>query len=167
MVNNQIIKRVPGVIQTSIAQFLADAQSNSLWPLLYGTDHCAVEMIAAVCAKYDLARLGSEVFRPTPRQADLLIVSGVITISMADRLHRLYEQMPDPKFVIAFGSGAINGGPFADSYNVVAGVDKIVPVDIYVPGDPPYPEQLIDAILMLQKRIKRNAISKQDIVEPT
>lgn len=156
MIKNPL-QPLAGVIKAKIDTILNDAQSNSLWPLLYGTDYCAIEMIAAVTAKYDLARVGSEVFRPSPRQADLLIISGVITRPMADRLYRLYEQMPNPKYVIAFGSGAINGGPFADSYNVIQGADKVVPVDVYVPGDPPRPEQLIDAILLLQKRIKSQA----------
>ena len=148
----------PGVQLGTIARVLAWARANSLWPLLYGTDYNAIEMIAAVCSRYDLGRFGAEVFRPSPRQCDLLIVSGIVTREMADRVHRLYHQMPDPKYVIAFGSNAISGGMFADSYNVVPGVDTVIPVDVYVPGDPPRPEQLIDALLLLQKKIALNRL---------
>jgi NADH-quinone oxidoreductase subunit B len=138
-----------------IEQILNFCRANSLWPLTFGLSCCAIEMMSAGMARFDLARYGSEVFRPSPRQADLMIVAGTVNKKMADILVTLYEQMPAPKWVIALGNCAISGGPFAgeDNYYVVEGVDKLIPVDVYVPGCPPRPEGLIEGILKLQEKI--------------
>ncbi len=136
-------------------QVLKVCQANSLWPLTFGLACCAIEMMAAGMARIDMARYGAEVFRPSARQCDLLIVSGTVTKKMAPALMTLYEQMPYPKWVIAMGNCAISGGPFKveDNYNVIEGVDRLIPVDVYVPGCPPRPEALIEGILKLQEKI--------------
>ncbi len=145
---------------SSVEKGLDFCRSNSIWPVAFGLACCAIEMMAAGGARYDLSRFGFEVFRPSPRQADLMIVAGTVTDKMAPLLRRLYDQMPEPKYVMAMGSCAICGGPFADSYSVVEGVDKIVPVDVYVPGCPPRPEALIDAFLKLRAKLRSPAIAK-------
>ncbi len=140
---------------TRIADVFQWARSNSLWPLTFGTSCCAIEMMMATGApKHDLARFGAEVARPSPRQADLLIIAGTIVKKMSYRLKTLYEQMSEPKYVIATGSCAISGGPFMyHSYTTIRGADSIIPVDVYVPGCPPRPEALFYGILTLQKMI--------------
>ena len=133
------------------------ARASSLWPLTFGLACCAIEMMAAGASKFDLDRFGAGAFRATPRQADLMIVAGTVTHKMAPRLRRLYEQMPDPKYVIAMGACTIGGGPYSiHGYHVVKGIDRFVPVDVYVPGCPPRPEALIDALLALQKKISHD-----------
>lgn len=141
------------VVVTKIDKLFKWARGSSLWPLSSGLACCAIEMMSCAAARFDLARFGYEVFRPCPRQADLLIVAGTLTWKMAKPLLRLYEQMPEPKYVIAMGNCTIAGGPFADSYAVVAGIDKLLPVDVYIPGCPPRPEALIDGMLKLKERI--------------
>jgi NADH-quinone oxidoreductase subunit B len=141
----------PGILLT---QLQAWARESSLWPMTFGLACCAIEMMAAGASRYDLSRFGAELFRPSPRQADLMIVSGRVAQKMAPVVRQLYEQMPDPKWVIAMGDCASCGGVF-NNYAIVQGVDKIVPVDVYVPGCPPRPEALIDAIIKLQKRIRQ------------
>jgi NADH-quinone oxidoreductase subunit B len=132
----------------------AQARLRSLWPLSFGLACCAIEMMAAFASRFDMDRLG--VFpRATPRQADVMIVAGTVTYKMAERLRRLYDQMPEPKYVVAMGSCANCGGPFLDGYSVVRGVDLVVPVDIYVPGCPPRPEALIDGFYRLREKIAR------------
>ena len=130
-------------------------QANSLWPMTFGLACCAIEMMATGMARIDMARYGAEVFRPSARQCDLLIVSGTVNKKMAPAVVTLYEQMPAPKWVIAMGNCAISGGPFAveENYNVIEGVDKLIPVDVYIPGCPPRPEALIEGILKLQEKI--------------
>lgn len=147
-------------ILTSLETVLGWARSNSLWPLTSGLACCAIEMMSAAAGRFDLARFGYEVFRPSPRQADLLITAGTLTWKMAPVLKRLYEQMPEPKWVIAMGSCASTGGPFADSYSVVPGVDYVIPVDVYVPGCPPRPEALIDGILQLKAKIAKPQLTR-------
>ena len=148
------------VVFSTVEKALDFCRSNSLWPVTFGLACCAIEMMAAGGARYDLSRFGFEVFRPSPRQADLMIVAGTVTHKMAPLVRRLYDQMPEPKYVMAMGSCAICGGPFADSYSVVEGVDKVVPVDVFVPGCPPRPEALIDAFLKLRAKLRSPAIAK-------
>ena len=152
----------PGVALTSMADMLRWAQnyvrSRSIWPLGYGLACCGIEMISAGQPHYDLARFGSEVFRASPRQADLMIVAGTVCTKMGPRLIRLYEQMPDPKWVISLGQCASSGGEFYDSYYTVQGVDTLVPVDVYVPGCPPRPEALIEGLLKLREKIEKQGL---------
>ena len=147
------------VIVTSIDYILNWSRANSLWPLTFATSCCGIEMMQTVASNNDISRFGSEIFRGSPRQADLLICAGTITHKMAPALLRLYEQMPEPKYVIAMGACTCGGGMFAEtSYSVVRGIDKIIPVDIYLPMCPPKPESLLDAIRELQKNIKTESI---------
>jgi NADH-quinone oxidoreductase subunit B len=142
-----------GIFVTSIEELYNWGRKNSLWPLGFGLACCAIEMIAASMSRWDLARFGAEVFRPSPRQADLMIVAGTVTKKMAPQVVRLYNQMGEPKYVIAMGACAISGGPFKQGYNVLKGIDRYIPVDIHVPGCPPRPEALQHAFMMLQRKI--------------
>ncbi|MBI4200320.1 MAG: NADH-quinone oxidoreductase subunit B [Chloroflexi bacterium] len=149
---------VPGLITARSDQLFAWARASSLWPLTFGLACCAIEMMSAYMAHHDLDRLGVVTW-PSPRQSDVMIVAGTVVKKMGEPIRLLYEQMPDPKWVIAMGSCATNGGPYWRSYSVVMGVDHIVPVDVYVPGCPPRPEALIEGILKLQEKIKQDARS--------
>jgi len=148
---NELSKQ--GIFATSLQELYNWGRRSSLWPLNFGLACCAIEMIATTMARYDLARFGAEVFRPSPRQVDLMIVAGTITKKMAPQVVRLYNQMPEPKYVISMGACAISGGPFKQGYNVLKGIDRYIPVDIYIPGCPPRPEALLDAFMALQKKI--------------
>ena len=141
-------------LTTSVDYVFNWARKGSLWPLTFGLACCAIEMIAASAARFDIARFGAEVFRPSPRQSDLMIVAGTVTLKMAPVLKRIYDQMPDPKWVISMGACSSVGGPF-NTYSVLQGVDRIVPVDVYVTGCPPRPENLFYALLKLQDKIER------------
>ncbi len=142
-----------GVFVTTMEFIYNWGRSSSIWPLQFGLACCAIEMICTAGARFDLARFGAEVFRPSPRQADLMIVSGTVTKKMAPQVVRLYNQMPEPKYVITMGACAISGGPFKQGYNVLKGVDRFIPVDVHIPGCPPRPEALIHALVTLQKKI--------------
>ena len=155
------IKR--GILFTTVERMLNWARSSSLWPVTFGLACCAIEMMATAASRFDLARFGAEVFRASPRQADLMIVSGRVSKKMVPVLRRVYDQMPEPKWVIAMGACASCGGIFND-YAIVQGVDKIVPVDVYVPGCPPRPEQLIHGIMLLQEKISRERHRTEDLV---
>jgi len=141
------------IVFTSVNMLVNWARSRSPWPLGYGLACCAIEMMASAASHHDLARFGAEVFRSSPRQADVMIVAGTVTHKMAPRLRRLYEQMPEPKWVIAMGNCASSGGEFWDSYATLQGVDTVVPVDVYVPGCPPRPEALTEGVLRLREKI--------------
>jgi NADH-quinone oxidoreductase subunit B len=142
-----------GVFVTTIQELYNWGRRSSVWPMQFGLACCAIEMIATTMARYDLARFGSEVFRPSPRQADLMIISGTVTKKMAPQVVRLYNQMAEPRYVIAMGACAISGGPFKQGYNVLKGIDRYIPVDVHIPGCPPRPEALIQAFMTLQKKI--------------
>lgn len=151
-----------GIWATSFEELYNWGRKNSVWPLTFGLACCAIEMMATTMARYDLARFGAEVFRASPRQADLMIVSGTVTKKMAPQVVRLYNQMPEPKYVIAMGACAISGGPFRDGYNVLKGIDRYIPVDVHIPGCPPRPEALIDAFMTLQKKIAAQRLTGED-----
>ena len=155
------------IILTAVDFVYNWARSNSVWPMTFATSCCGIEMISTSASKYDIARFGSEVFRATPRQADLMITAGTVTHKMAPALVRLYEQMPEPKYVLAMGACAVTGGMFEnDSYSVVRGVDRLVPVDVFLPGCPPRPEALLDAIIQLQKKMRTETLAdRQKYIE--
>lgn len=152
----QQIKR--NIIITTIDKIYNWGRRSSVWPMGFGLACCAFEMIAAAAARFDFARFGMEMMRPTPRQADLMIVAGTVTNKMAPQVVRLYDQMPEPKYVLAMGACAISGGPFKDTYNVVNGIDTYLPVDVYVPGCPPRPEALIEGFIKLHQKIEGQTI---------
>ncbi|MCC7205796.1 MAG: NADH-quinone oxidoreductase subunit B [Anaerolineae bacterium] len=144
---------------TSLSSLYNWSRSRSIWPMLFGLACCAIEMIATAASRFDVARFGMEVMRATPRQADLMIVSGTVTKKMIVPIVRLYNQMPEPKYVLAMGACASGGGPFKEGYNVVSGIDKFVPVDVYVPGCPPTPQALLNGLIMLQKKIESQSLA--------
>ena len=141
------------IVVTSVNTVVNWARKNSVWPCTFGLACCALEMMATMMPHYDMARFGAEVFRPSPRQSDLLIVAGTVTMKMAPQVKRVYEQMAEPKWVIAMGACACSGGQFR-SYSVLQGVDRIIPVDVYVPGCPPRMETLLASLMTLQEKIK-------------
>ncbi len=132
---------------------------SSIWPMMFGLACCAIEMICTAAGRFDFARFGMEIMRPSPRQADLMIVSGTVTKKMAPQVVRLYNQMPEPKYVIAMGACASGGGPFKEGYNVVPGIDRYLPVDVYIPGCPPTPQALLFGFIKLMEKIDKQSIS--------
>lgn len=151
-------EKIPdSVMLTTLEKMVGWARKRSMWPLGMGLACCAIEMISTFMSHYDLARFGMEVLRPSPRQADLMIISGRVSAKMAPVLKRLYDQMPNPKWVISMGACASCGGVF-NNYAIVQGVDKILPVDMYIPGCPPRPEQLIEGILKLQEKVAKSKL---------
>ena len=146
------------VFITSVDGIYNWARKNSIWPMVFGLACCAIEMICTASSRYDLARFGMEVFRATPRQSDLMIVSGTVTKKMVPTIVRLYNQMPEPRYVLSMGACANGGGPFKEGYNVVDGIDKFIPVDVYVPGCPPTPQALIYGLMSLQEKIGSQSI---------
>jgi NADH-quinone oxidoreductase subunit B len=154
---------IPPEIQGQVAITTIDkiynwGRSASVWPLMFGLACCAIEMICTAASRYDLARFGMEIMRPSPRQSDLMIVAGTVTKKMMPAVVRLYNQMPEPKYVMAMGACASGGGPFKEGYNVVSGVDKFIPVDVYVPGCPPTPQALLNGLMKVQEKIRGESI---------
>ena len=158
VVNGKLGQQVgqQGFLLARLDDLVNQVRANSIWPLTFGLACCAIEMMAIGASRYDVARFGSEVFRASPRQADLMIVAGRVSQKMAPVLKQIYDQMPEPKWVIAMGACASTGNGIFNNYAIVQGVDELVPVDVYVPGCPPRPESLIYGILQLQKKIKRS-----------
>jgi NADH-quinone oxidoreductase subunit B len=151
-------KYIPdGILLTSVEKAVNWSRRSSLWPLGFGLACCAIEMMSTFASRYDLARFGMEVMRSSPRQADLMIVAGRVSVKMAPVIRQLYDQMPSPKYVISMGACASTGGVF-NNYAVVQGVDRILPVDVYVPGCPPRPEQLMEGILKLMDKIEHHKL---------
>ena len=146
----------PAIVQfAQLDKLLALGRANSLWPMTFGLACCAIEMMATGASRFDLARFGAEVFRPSPRQCDVMIVAGTISKKMAPAVETLYDQMPEPKWVIAMGNCAISGGPFVyeGQYGIIEGAEKLFPVDVFIPGCPPRPEALIEGILELEEKV--------------
>jgi NADH-quinone oxidoreductase subunit B len=156
---------IPEELQNVVAITTLDkiynfGRRSSLWPMMFGLACCAIEMIAAQASRYDLARFGMEVMRPSPRQCDVMIVAGTVTKKMLPPIVRLYNQMAEPKYVVSMGACASGGGPFKEGYNVVAGIDKFLPVDVYVPGCPPTPQALVYGLIKLQEKIDKQSIKQ-------
>ena len=155
------------VLTTRVDWLLNWARLSSLWPMTFGLACCAIEMMAVGAARFDIDRFGAGAFRATPRQADLMIVAGTVNFKMGERVKRLYDQMPEPKYVIAMGACAIGGGPYYKfGYTVMKGVDRIIPVDVYLAGCPPRPEALLDALMALQDKIRRQKVVRTSEFPP-
>ena len=152
--------KLPGVFLTTLDKIVNWGRKNSLWPMTFGTACCAIELGATFSSRFDLARFGAEFMRFAPRQADVLIVSGRVSLKMMPVLQRIYDQMAEPKWVISMGACASTGGVF-DTYTMIQGIDQFIPVDVYIPGCPPRPEQVLDAIQILQKKIEKEQMKNK------
>ncbi len=148
------------VFVSTIDKFYNWGRKRSMWPMMFGLACCAIEMISMAASRFDFSRFGMEVMRPSPRQADVILVSGTVTKKMVPQIVRLYNQMAEPKYVIAMGACACGGGPFKEGYSVVAGIDKFLPVDVYIPGCPPTPQALINGLMTLQKKIDTESLKE-------
>jgi len=158
---------VPPELQSQVAVTTLDriynwSRANSLWPMMFGLACCAIEMIITAASRYDFSRFGMEVMRPSPRQADVMIVSGTVTKKMVPQIVRLFNQMGEPKYVLAMGACASGGGPFKEGYNVVSGIDQFLPVDVYIPGCPPTPQALLHGLIILQKKIEKENLANAE-----
>jgi NADH-quinone oxidoreductase subunit B len=162
------VEKGGSVVLTTLDTLVSQARANALWPLTFGLACCAIEMMATVASRFDLARFGSEAFRATPRQADVMIIAGRLSKKMAPVLRQIYDQMPEPKWVISMGACASSGGVY-NNYAIVQGADQVVPVDVYVPGCPPSPDALIYGVIKLQQKIKRpkGSFKELQLAEPT
>jgi len=161
--NIEIPPEIQGQVSiTSLDKIYAWSRKNSMWPMMFGLACCAIEMIVLAASRFDIARFGMEVMRPSPRQSDFLIVSGTVTKKMIPQIVRLYNQMPEPKYVVAMGACASGGGPFKEGYSVVSGVDKFIPVDVYIPGCPPTPQALLNGLIALTKKVEKEGIKNAD-----
>jgi NADH-quinone oxidoreductase subunit B len=154
---------IPEELQSQVAITTLDkiynwGRRSSLWPMMFGLACCAIEMICTAASRYDFSRFGMEIMRPSPRQSDMMIVSGTVTKKMVPQIVRLYNQMPEPKYMVAMGACASGGGPFKEGYSVVSGIDKFIPVDVYIPGCPPTPQALLHGLITLQKKIDKQSI---------
>ena len=160
----ELQKSGSGVFMSTFESLMNWGRSNSVWPLTFATSCCGIEMMATGGSRHDFARFGIEVYRASPRQADVIVVAGTIVRKMAPVLKRLYDQMADPKYVIAMGACAVSGGPFYyNSYSVIRGVDQVIPVDVYIPGCPPRPEALLYGVMQLQRKIKARSSTKEEV----
>ena len=161
--NYEIPPEMQGTVSiTSLDKVYAWSRKNSMWPMMFGLACCAIEMIVLAASRFDIARFGMEVMRPSPRQSDFLIVSGTVTKKMVPQIVRLYNQMPEPKYVVAMGACASGGGPFKEGYSVVSGIDKFIPVDVYIPGCPPTPQALLNGLIALTKKVDKERIKTSE-----
>ncbi|MHB8113480.1 MAG: NADH-quinone oxidoreductase subunit B [Bellilinea sp.] len=157
--NYDIPPEMQGTVSiTSLDKVYAWSRKNSMWPMMFGLACCAIEMVVLAASRFDIARFGMEVMRPSPRQSDFLIVSGTVTKKMVPQIVRLYNQMPEPKYVVAMGACASGGGPFKEGYSVVSGIDKFISVDVYIPGCPPTPQALMNGLIALTKKVDKERI---------
>lgn len=157
-----ITKHETGIITTRVDEVVRWARKNSLWPLPFGTACCAIEFMGVVSAQFDISRFGAELVRFSPRQADLLLVAGTINYKLAPVMKRIYDQMPEPKYVISMGACACSGG-FYDNYATVQGIEQVIPVDVYIPGCPPRPDAILDSLLKMQQRIDKEPVPKRGV----
>jgi len=161
-VDGTTVKNETGIIVTRVDDMVRWARKNSLWPLPFGTACCAIEFMGVVSAQFDISRFGAELVRFSPRQADLMLVAGTINYKLAPAMKRIYDQMPEPKYVISMGACACSGG-FYDNYATVQGIEQVIPVDVYIPGCPPRPDAILDALIKMQERIDKEPVPKRGV----